>query len=88
MRNFGRKLMPPAELICLQGVIDAPPWLAMEMANLIRFKTATLTAPGFQRNGSGRRDGLPEDRTSRLDVWFSGGLLQLRGKGFGVPLGN
>ncbi|MBX4901151.1 hypothetical protein HJA83_07330 [Rhizobium bangladeshense] len=51
MTTFGRKLMPPAELICLQGVIDAPPWLAMEMANLIRFKTATLTALGFQRNG-------------------------------------
>lgn len=34
----------------LSGVVDAPPRLAMEMANLIRFKTATLTALGFQRN--------------------------------------
>lgn len=33
------------------GVIDAPPVLAMEMAELIRFKTATLTAFGLQRNG-------------------------------------
>jgi hypothetical protein len=33
------------------GVIDAPPALAMEMAELIRFKTATLTAFGVQRNG-------------------------------------
>ncbi|WP_217539797.1 hypothetical protein, partial [Stenotrophomonas sp. GbtcB23] len=35
----------------LSGVIDAPPRLAMEMANLVRFKMATLTALGFQRNG-------------------------------------
>jgi len=35
----------------LAGVIVAPPRLAMEMANLICFKTATLTALGFQRNG-------------------------------------
>lgn len=33
------------------GVIDAPPVLAMEMVELIRFKTATLTAFGLQRNG-------------------------------------
>lgn len=35
----------------LSGVVDAPPQLAMEMADLIRFKTSTLTAIGFQRNG-------------------------------------
>lgn len=35
----------------LSGVIDAPPRLAMEMADLIRFKASTLTAIGFQRNG-------------------------------------
>jgi len=34
----------------LSGVIDAPPRLAMEMADLIRFKTSTMTAIGFQRN--------------------------------------
>jgi hypothetical protein len=34
----------------LSGVVDAPPRLAMEMADLIRFKTSTLTAIGFQRN--------------------------------------
>lgn len=33
----------------LSGVVDAPPRLAMEMADLIRFKTSTLTAIGFQR---------------------------------------
>ncbi|TGT06720.1 hypothetical protein EN856_36010, partial [Mesorhizobium sp. M8A.F.Ca.ET.213.01.1.1] len=35
----------------LSGVIDAPPMLALEMAELIRFKTATLTAFGLQRQG-------------------------------------
>jgi hypothetical protein len=35
----------------LSGVIDAPPRLAIEMADLIRFKTSTLTTLGFQRNG-------------------------------------
>jgi len=35
----------------LAGVVDAPPLLAKEMANLVRFKTATLTSVGFQRNG-------------------------------------
>jgi len=35
----------------LAGVVDAPPRLAMEMTNLVRFKTATLTSVGFQRNG-------------------------------------
>ncbi len=35
----------------LAGVVDAPPRLAMEMANLVRFKTATLTSVGYQRNG-------------------------------------
>ncbi len=31
--------------------IDAPAQLEAEMANLLRFKTSTLTALGFQRNG-------------------------------------
>lgn len=35
----------------LSGVVAAPPRLAMEMADLIRFKTSTLTAIGLQRNG-------------------------------------
>lgn len=33
------------------GTVDAPPLLAAEMASLIKFKTATLTAIGFQRSG-------------------------------------
>lgn len=35
----------------LSGVIDAAPQLSSEMANLMAFKTATLTAVGFKRNG-------------------------------------
>jgi hypothetical protein len=35
----------------LSGVVDAPPRLVMKMADLIRFKTSTLTAIGLQRNG-------------------------------------
>ncbi len=32
-------------------MIDAPPQLSSEMSNLMAFKTATLTAVGFKRNG-------------------------------------
>lgn len=43
------------------------------MADLIRFKTSTLTAIGFQRNGVlGGRNGLTEDRAPRSDVWCAG----------------
>lgn len=35
----------------LSGVVDAPLRLAIEMTDLIRFKTSTLTAIFFQRNG-------------------------------------
>lgn len=33
------------------AAVDAPPQLAQEMAGLVRFKTSTLTAFGYQRNG-------------------------------------
>lgn len=35
----------------LSGVVDAPPRLALVMADLIRFKTSTLTEVGYRRNG-------------------------------------
>jgi hypothetical protein len=35
----------------LCGAVDAPPRLAAEMQALVRFKTATLTQVGLQRNG-------------------------------------
>ena len=56
----------------LSGVIDAPARLALEMANLMSFKTATLTAVGLQTKWSmGRGDSFSEARTSWLDVWRS-----------------
>lgn len=47
-QNIAQELEDPD---LLSGVVHAPPRLAMEMADLIRFKTSTLTAIGFQRNG-------------------------------------
>ena len=38
--------------------IKAPRHLAAEMAELIRFKTSTLTALGYQRMGGGTGDRL------------------------------
>jgi len=52
----------------LSGVVDSPPRLAMEMADLIRFKTyADSDWPTAQRR-VGRGDCLPKNRASRLDV--------------------
>jgi hypothetical protein len=39
------------DAVQVSATITAPPPLAREMASLIRFKTATLTDMGFQRNG-------------------------------------
>jgi hypothetical protein len=39
------------DAVQVRATITAPPPLAREMASLIRFKTATLTDMGFQRNG-------------------------------------
>lgn len=45
------RFMDEVELELLDANIDAPPALAAEVAQLIRFKTSTLTDIGFQRNG-------------------------------------
>ncbi|MBP0578982.1 hypothetical protein J8I29_06675 [Labrys sp. LIt4] len=42
---------PDVDPELFSGVVDAPPRLRMEMAELISFKTSTLTAFGLQRNG-------------------------------------
>ncbi len=74
----------------LSGVVDAPPRLAMEMADLIRFKTSTLTAIGLQRNGvwGAEENRLSKDRTSRL--MFGALAASPSGiiKGRGVPLSH
>ena len=71
----------------LAGVVDAPPRLALEMANLIRFKTATLTSVGFQRNGVWGEE-TASQKVEHLGLLF--GALAASSdsevKGRGIPL--
>ncbi|MBP1886520.1 hypothetical protein [Sinorhizobium mexicanum] len=71
----------------LSGVVDAPPRLAIEMANLIRFKTATLTALGFQRNGVWGEETAAQ-KIEHLGLMFGALAASPKGpvKGYGVPL--
>lgn len=71
----------------LSGVIDAPPRLAMEMADLIRFKTSTLTAIGFQRNGVWGEE-TASQKIEHLGLMFGALAASPKGivKGRGVPL--
>lgn len=68
-------------------MVDAPPRLAMEMANLIRFKTATLTALGFQRNGVWGEETAAQ-KIEHLGLMFGALAASPKGpvKGYGVPL--
>ena len=70
----------------LSGVIDAPPALAMEMAELIRFKTATLTAFGLQRNGVWGEE-TASQKIEHLGLMFGALAAHPRGpvQGYGVP---
>lgn len=69
------------------GVIDAPPVLAMEMAELIRFKTATLTAFGLQRNGVWGEE-TASQKVEHLGLMLGALAAHPRGpvRGYGVPL--
>ncbi len=71
----------------LSGVVDAPPRLAMEMSDLIRFKTSTLTAIGFQRNGVWGEE-TASQKIEHLGLMFGALAASPSGavKGFGVPL--
>ncbi len=71
----------------LSGVVDAPPRLAMEMADLIRFKTSTLTAIGFQRNGVWGEE-TASQKIEHLGLMFGPLAASPNGavKGFGVPV--
>ncbi|QLL64262.1 hypothetical protein [Sinorhizobium mexicanum] len=71
----------------LSGVVDAPPRLAMEMADLIRFKTSTLTAIGFQRNGVWGEE-TAFQKIEHLGLMFGSLAASPAGivKGRGVPL--
>ena len=68
---------------------DAPQALSREMADLIRFKTATLTAVGFQRNGVWGEETTAQ-KIEHLGLMF--GALAASPKtavcGAGVPLNN
>ncbi|MFN7027627.1 MAG: hypothetical protein ACK4QP_24475, partial [Pseudorhizobium sp.] len=71
----------------LSGVVDAPPQLAMEMADLICFKTSTLTAIGFQRNGVWGEE-TASQKVEHLGLMFGALAASPAGvvKGRGVPL--
>lgn len=73
----------------LSGVVDAPPRLAMEMADLIRFKTATLTAVGFQRNGVWGEE-TASQKIEHLGLMFGSLAASPKGdvRGYGVPLSH
>lgn len=68
------------------GVIDAPPTLAMEMADLIRFKTSTLTAFGLQRQGVWGEE-TASQKIEHLGLMFGALAAHPKGpvRGHGVP---
>jgi hypothetical protein len=67
--------------------VDAPAELASEMADIIRFKTSTLTAFGFQRNGVWG-DETASQKVEHLGLMFGALAAAPSGAvhGFGVPL--
>lgn len=73
----------------LSGVIDAPPRLAMEMADLIRFKTSTLTVLGFQRNGVWGEE-TASQKIEHLGLMFGALAASPNAvvQGYGVPLAH
>ncbi len=71
----------------LSGVIDAPAHLGLEMANLMSFKTATLTAVGFKRNGVWGEE-TASQKLEHLGLMFGALAASPEGEvaGRGVPL--
>ncbi|WP_395515525.1 hypothetical protein [Pseudorhizobium flavum] len=71
----------------LSGVIEAPPALAMEMADLARFKTSALTSVGFQRSGVWGEE-TASQKIEHLGLMFGALAAAKDGevKGYGVPL--
>ena len=68
------------------ATVDAPPPLAAEMAALVRFKTATLTDIGFQRNGVWNESTVLQ-KIEHLGLLFGALAASPRGSvaGLGVP---
>ncbi|MBB3810583.1 hypothetical protein FHS81_002685 [Pseudochelatococcus contaminans] len=69
------------------AAVDTPPQLAQEMADLVRFKTSTLTAFGYQRNGVWGEE-TASQRIEHLGLMFGALAAAPSGAvhGFGVPL--
>lgn len=73
----------------LSGVVRAPPRLAAEMAALVSFKTATLTAIGYQRRGVWGQE-TASQKIEHLGLMFGALAASSRGavRGYGAPLRN
>lgn len=72
-----------------EGVVDAPARLVSEMADLVRFKTSTLTDIGFQRNGVWGEE-TTSQKIEHFGLMFGALAASPRGavEGCGVPLRN
>lgn len=72
----------------LSTAMDAPAELAREMADLVRFKTATLTAIGFQRSGVWGEEETSAQKIEHLGLMLGALAAPPTGEvaGFGVPL--
>jgi len=71
----------------VSGVVPAPPALNAEMARLVAFKTSTLTALGYQRNGVWGHETAAQ-RVEHLSLLFGALAASPRGpvRGYGAPL--
>ncbi|MBN9317076.1 MAG: hypothetical protein J0I99_15140 [Devosia sp.] len=71
----------------VSSVVDAPAELEREMAGLLKFKTATLTAFGFQRNGVWGEE-TASQKVEHLGLMFGAITAPADGPvhGFGAPL--
>jgi hypothetical protein len=71
----------------LPGVVRAPARLAEEMAALVSFKTATLTAIGYQRRGVWGQE-TASQKTEHLGLMFGALVASPCGavRGYGAPL--
>lgn len=73
----------------LATAMDAPPGLAQEMAELVRFKTATLTAIGFRRRGVWNEE-TSAQKIEHFGLLFGSLAASPKGEvaGFGVPVAD
>jgi hypothetical protein len=88
-KGFPKKQPTAADLEqeVVSSVVDAPAELEREMAGLLKFKTATLTAFGFQRNGVWGEE-TASQKVEHLGLMFGALTAPADGpvRGFGAPL--